>query len=115
MICRRKLPPRRPSVIEKLVLYPGTPEERRIHCGLGIDPAAARVGDIWLDGPKASSHEQAALHDAAAVVSVALQHGIPAAVLSAACDRPDGESRSALAAALARAAALDAELGKNKE
>jgi len=106
---RRKLPNRREHVTAKVVLFEGTSEERRFHMSFGVDARAARVGDIWIDGPKAGSHEQAALHDAAAVVSVALQHGVPVAVLAAACDMPEGAPRSALAAALKRAEAIEEE------
>lgn len=109
---RRKLPNRREHLTAKVVLFEGSSEERRFHMSFGVDRCFGRVADIWIDGPKAGSHEQAALHDAAAVVSVALQHGIPVSVLAAACDMPEGAPRSALAAALKRAAATEEEFTK---
>ena len=100
-------PARRPSQIEKLA-FGG----RKFHIGFGFAPAHAsatpRVVEIWIDGPKAGSHEQQALHDAAAMVSMALQHDIPATTLaSMAADDHDGNPASVLGAVLRRATIID--------
>lgn len=102
---RAKLPARRPSLVEKILLG-----DRKFHVGFGLDLAARQVRDIWIDGPKAGSQEQAALHDASAVVSVALQHGVSAMALAAAVDAPEGAPVSILGAALRRAAEIDEDM-----
>ncbi|RIK91752.1 MAG: hypothetical protein DCC73_14920 [Proteobacteria bacterium] len=103
-LARVKLPARRRSVNVKYE-HGG----RRFFAGVGFD-AAGVVKELWIDGPKAGSGEQAALHDASAVVSVALQYGAPIAALAAAVDMQDDQPVSALGAAVMLAAALEREM-----
>ena len=49
---------------------------------MGIDPKDGRPREVFLSGAKDGSLLAAILDDASVVVSIALQHGIPAAALA---------------------------------
>lgn len=102
---RKKLPDRHESIIEKIE-FAGV----KYHLGFSYDPAEPRVAAVWVDGPKAGSDLQAACHDAAAVVSIALQYGIPVAELADTVDMPHGQPVSTLGAVLQKAAEVDRDL-----
>jgi ribonucleoside-diphosphate reductase alpha chain len=72
---RRRLPNRRPAVTEDIALG-----DMRLIATIGFDPAGAPA-EVFLSGAKDGSGMAAILADAAVVISIALQHGIPAAAL----------------------------------
>jgi ribonucleoside-diphosphate reductase alpha chain len=73
---RRRLPNRRNAVTEALVIG-----NVSIVAKIGFD-AAGRPAEIFLSGAKDGSGMAAILDDASVVISIALQHGIPAAALA---------------------------------
>ena len=73
---RHRLPTRRPAVTEEIDCA-----STRLTATVGFDPAG-RPAEIFLSGAKDGSGLAAILDDAAVVISVALQHGIPAAALA---------------------------------
>ena len=70
---RARLPSRRPSETETLQVGGQTFEA----C-VGFDPETGRPREVFLNGRKEGSDFDAMLADAAVVISVALQHGVPA-------------------------------------
>ena len=46
-----------------------------------------RPGEVFIDGPKAGSGAQVNATDAAVILSIAMQHGVPVATLRAAVSR----------------------------
>lgn len=89
---RRRLPDRRPGVIETIAIG-GRPYDADV----GFDPATGAPREIFLSGAKAGTDMAAILADTSVVVSVALQHGIPASVLARSISRvpvlPDEPAR----------------------
>ena len=81
---RTRLPDRRPS--ETVPIEAGAaPNTVKAHATVGYDPATGQPREIFLDGKagiKTGSPMEALLADASAVVSVALQHGVPAVALA---------------------------------
>ena len=89
---RTRLPNRRPSETRTLTVGNHT-----FAATVGFDPATGRPQEIFLDGAKAGSNMAAILGDASVVISVALQHGVPAAALAKSVSRapamPSGLAR----------------------
>ncbi|MFQ5533450.1 MAG: hypothetical protein ACE5EM_01320 [Sphingomonadales bacterium] len=72
---RKRLPDRRPSVNSKAWLRNDQDEEtHKLHISVHFDAATGRPGQVDFDAGKAGTEIQAALHEFAAVVSIALQH-----------------------------------------
>lgn len=74
---RHRLPNRRPSHTETLAVA-----GQAVTATIGFDPADDQPREVFLTGGKEGSMLDALLADAAVVISVALQHGIPAQVLA---------------------------------
>ncbi len=74
---RRRLPNRRPSHTETLEIG-----GQAFTATVGFDPETGQPREIFLNAGKEGSLLNALLTDAAVVVSIALQHGIPAAALA---------------------------------
>ncbi len=77
MSLRTRLPNRRPSHVETLEVA-----GQVFTACVGFDPKTDRPCELFLDAPKRDSMFGAMLADAAVTISVALQHGIPAASLA---------------------------------
>lgn len=73
---RDRLPNRRPNESETLEV-----NGQKFTACVGFDPATGWPREIFLNGDKEGSHFDAILSDAATVISVALQHGVPVAAL----------------------------------
>lgn len=73
---RQRLPNRRPTLTEAV-----TVGAHSFIVSVGLDPASGRVREIFMDGAKEGTDLAAILGDAAVVISVALQHGVPAEAL----------------------------------
>ncbi len=83
---RHRLPNRRPSHTETLEVAGQT-----FTATVGFDPKTDRPGEVFLTAGKEGSLINAMLADAAVVISVALQHGIPARSLAKSIGRlPEG-------------------------
>ncbi len=76
-ILRRRLPDRRPSETHTLSVGNQT-----VTATVGFDPESGQPRELFLVAGKEGSLLNALLADAAVVVSIALQHGIPAAALA---------------------------------
>ena len=74
---RARLPNRRPSETETLELG-----GQRFEVCVGFDPETDEPREVFLNGGKEGSDFDAMLSDAATVISVALQHGVPLAELA---------------------------------
>jgi len=74
---RSRLPNRRPSHLETLEV-----DGQRITACIGFDPATEQPREVFLNGGKEGSQFDAMLADAATIISVALQYGVPAAALA---------------------------------
>ena len=74
---RTRLPNRRPVITEKLSVSGQTFE-----ASVGFDPIPGQPREIFLTGAKDGSMLAALLDDAAVVISLGLQHDIPAAALA---------------------------------
>jgi ribonucleoside-diphosphate reductase alpha chain len=97
---RRRLPNRRNSVTEGLAVG-----NMNVSATIGFDPAG-RPAEVFLSGAKDGSNLSAIIADASVVISIALQHGIPAKELAKSISRaPDGMGH--ITAASAIGAALD--------
>ncbi len=83
---RRRLPNRRPSRTETLVVA-----GQAVTATIGFDPEDGRPCEVFLTAGKEGSLINAMLAEAAVVISVALQHGIPAQSLAKSIGRlPEG-------------------------
>ena len=83
---RQRLPNRRPSHTETLQVG-----GQVFMATVGFDPETGRPREIFLNADKEGSFLNALLADAAVVISIALQHGIPAAALAKSIGRlPSG-------------------------
>ena len=82
---RTRLPNRRPSHVETLEVG------GQIITGcVGFDPATGLPCEVFLNGGKEGSQVDAMLADAATIISVALQYGVPVAALAKSVGRaPD--------------------------
>jgi hypothetical protein len=97
---RHRLPNRRPAETQELALGGQT-----LTATVGFDETG-RPAEVFLSGAKDGSGMAAILNDAAVLVSIALQYGIPARALAKSISRgPDGLGR--IAAASVIGAALD--------
>ena len=74
---RARLPDRRPSHVETLEVG-----GQVITACVGFDPATDQPREVFLNGGTAGSQVDAIVADAATVISVALQFGVPVAVLA---------------------------------
>ncbi len=82
---RARLPNRRPSHTETLQV-----DGQIFEATVGFDPQSGQPREIFLKAGKEGSMLNAQLADAAVVISVALQYGIPATALSKSVGRrPD--------------------------
>ena len=109
---RRRLPNRRPAVTEEIGVG-----NMRLTATIGLD-ATGPPAEIFLSGAKDGSGLAAILADAAVMISIALQHGIPAAVLGKSISRlPESLTGPATAPASPIGAALDllARYERNKQ
>ncbi len=74
---RARLPNRRPSHLETLEVG-----GQVITACIGFDPATGQPREVFLNGGKEGSQFDAMLADAATIISVALQYGVPIAALA---------------------------------
>ncbi len=72
MPARARLPNRRPSHVETLEV-----DGQIITACIGFDPTTGRPREVFLNGSKEGSQFDAMLADAATIISVALQYGVP--------------------------------------
>ncbi len=79
---RHRLPTRRPSETRTLEVA-----GQVFEATVGLDPEDGQPRELFLTGGKAGSMLDALLGDVAVVVSVALQHGVPAAALAKSISR----------------------------
>lgn len=107
---RRRLPNRRPSITAAI----GADGMAAV-ATIGFDPATGRPAELFLAADKPGSALDALLADAGVAISVALQHGVPAAALAksvarvpAALDGPATITASPIGAALDLVAELGA-------
>ncbi len=74
---RARLPGRRPSHFETLEV-----DGQVITACIGFDPTTGQPREVFLNGGKEGSQFDAMLADAATIISVALQYGVPIAALA---------------------------------
>ena len=97
---RRRLPNRRKAISETIVIGNMT-----LTATIGFDETG-RPAEVFLSGAKDGSGMAAILDDVSVVISVTLQHGIPAKALAKSISRaPDG--MGCISAASVIGAALD--------
>ncbi len=77
MTLRTRLPNRRPSHLETLEVG-----AQVVTACIGFDPATGRPREVFLSGAKDGTDLAAILDDASVILSVALQHDIPASALA---------------------------------
>jgi hypothetical protein len=99
---RQRLPNRRPSETVAIEV-----DGVRFTASVGFDPEG-RPAEVFLSGAKDGSGMAGILEDASVVISIALQHGIPASALAKSVARvPDVLDGPAVRAASVIGAALD--------
>jgi ribonucleoside-diphosphate reductase alpha chain len=99
---RARLPIRRPAITQDIIVGNIT-----LSATLGFDEAG-RPAEVFLSGAKDGSGLSAILEDDSVVISIALQHGIPASALAKSVARiPETVEGPALKAASPIGAALD--------
>jgi hypothetical protein len=99
---RRRLPNRRPAETVAIEV-----DGVRFAASVGFDPHG-RPAEMFLSGAKDGSGLAAILEDASVIISVALQHGVPASALAKSVARvPDVLDGPAVRAASVIGAALD--------
>lgn len=92
---RTRLPNRRPSKVETLVVG-----DQRFEAGVSFDEHG-QPKELFLDGPKAGSQISNILKDIAVVISVACQDGSLPKLLAKSVGRlPDGQPATVVGAAL---------------
>jgi ribonucleoside-diphosphate reductase alpha chain len=74
---RNRLPHRRPVVTEKIDAFGKT-----LFVSAGLDPISGEVREVFFAGGKEGSAMDAIMADVGVVISVALQHGVPAEALA---------------------------------
>ena len=84
---RARLPNRRPSHVETLDVA-----GQSITASIGFDPATNQPCEVFLNGGKEGSQVDAMLADAATIISVALQYGVPVAALAKSVGRAPNAS-----------------------
>ena len=72
MTARTRLPNRRPSHVETLEAA-----GQKFTACIGFDPGTGQPREVFLDGGKGGSQFDGILADAATVISIALQYGVP--------------------------------------
>ncbi len=77
MNIRKRLPNRRPAHTETLQV-----DGQVFTASVGFDPKSGQPRELFMAAGKEGSLLNALLADAAVVISIALQHGIPAAALA---------------------------------
>ncbi len=77
MNIRKRLPNRRPAHTETLEVG-----GQAFTACIGFDPETGQPREVFLNGGKEGSQFDAMLADAAVVISVALQHGVPGEALA---------------------------------
>ncbi len=83
---RKRLPNRRPAVIETLEV-----EGQSVEVTIALAPESAAVREVFLVAGKEGSMLDSLLADAAVAISVALQHDVPPAALAKSVGRlPNG-------------------------
>ena len=87
MNARQRLPNRRPSHIETLEAAGQT-----LTACIGFDPATGQPREVFLNGSKEGSQFDAMLADAATVISIALQYGVPIGALAKSVGRAPNTS-----------------------
>jgi hypothetical protein len=101
---RRRLPNRRNAVTETIVIGNVT-----LTASIGFDETG-RPAEVFLSGAKDGSGLAAILDDASVVISIALQHGIPAKALAKSISRaPDYAAVTKAASVIGAALDLVAE------
>lgn len=110
---RTQLPARRQNRTHEITAYGG-----RWRVCVGYD-GAGRAREVFMDGERVGSEVAHLLSDACVAISVALQHGVPAAEMGASCGTVPvfGEGgatapASALGAVLAVLAQDDADIAR---
>jgi hypothetical protein len=92
---RRRLPNRRNAVTETIIIG-----NAAVSASIGFGPDG-QPQEIFLSGAKDGSSMSAILDDASVVISIALQHGIPAKVLAKSISRaPDPMGRISAASVI---------------
>jgi hypothetical protein len=95
---RQPLPQRRYA--ETFELRHGRQSGATFHVTLGRYPDGG-VGEVFVTGAKAGSDLEASLRDAAVLVSLALQHGVPIVTMAGAITREgDGKPSTIIGAVL---------------
>ncbi len=84
---RVRLPSRRPNHMETLEV-----DGQIITACVGLNPATGRPCEVFLNGGKEGSQFDAMLADAATVISIALQHGVPLNALAKSVGRAPNAS-----------------------
>lgn len=74
---RARLPDRRPTITEKIDAFGSS-----LFVSAGLDPDTGAVREVFFGGTKEGSAMNAILADVGVVISVALQHGVPAEALA---------------------------------
>ncbi len=77
MSTRKRLPNRRPCDTEALEIF-----GQAFTATIGFDPETKQPREVFLSGGKQGTMLDALLGDAAVVISIALQHGVPAEALA---------------------------------
>ncbi|SOH93354.1 hypothetical protein SAMN06273572_10230 [Monaibacterium marinum] len=110
---RVHLPDRRQNRTHEITAYGG-----RWRVCVGYD-GAGRAREVFMDGERVGSDVAQLLSDACVAISVALQHGVPAAEMGASCGTVPvagaaevTEPASALGAVLAMLVAEDADIAR---
>ena len=100
---RQRLPNRREQVTESIAVGNAAYE-----VSVGFDPESQTPKEVFLTGAKAGTDMAFILADAAVVISIALQHGVPVELFAEAVSRvPDTFEGPATRAASVIGAALD--------
>ena len=85
MSARQRLPNRRPAHTETFLI-----DGQASTATVGFDPESGQPRELFLMAGKEGSMLNSLLADAAVVISIALQHGIPAAALAKSIGRLPG-------------------------
>ena len=72
VVARARLPDRRPSHLETIEM-----DGQVITACVGFDPETEQPREVFLNGGKEGSQVDAMLADAATIISIALQFGVP--------------------------------------
>jgi hypothetical protein len=104
---RERLPTRRPSVTETVILASG----ERVHITAGFAPDG-RILETFLRGGKSGSDRDHLLDDAAVIISRLLQHGDALAAIAAGIGRlPDNAPSSMIGVVVDRLLLIESDIG----